>query len=45
MLDDITNTRLRYGNKLSSKQKSKLDREEAKLRDAKEYISSKKMKI
>ncbi|HAB66930.1 MAG TPA: hypothetical protein DCE23_06140 [Firmicutes bacterium] len=42
MLDDITNTRLRYGNKLSSKQKSKLDREEAKLRDAKEYISSKK---
>lgn len=44
MLEDITNTRLRYGNKLSSKQKSKLEREESKLRDAREFIYIQKSK-
>lgn len=42
MLNDITNTRLRYGSKLSAKQKSKLERDENKLRDAKEHIESQK---
>lgn len=44
MLEDIANTRLRYGSKLSSKQKSKLEREESKLRDAREFIYTQKSK-
>lgn len=42
MLDDIENTRLRYGDKLSSRQKNKLEREESKLREAKEHIAYQK---
>lgn len=42
MLNDITNTRLRYGSKLSAKQKNKLEQEENKLLTAKEHIASKK---
>ena len=42
MLEDITNTFLRYDGKLSEKQKKKLHTEEAKLREAKKDIEYQK---
>jgi hypothetical protein len=42
MLDDITNTLLKYGDTLTPKQKEKLRKEEAKLREAKEDLSKQK---
>ena len=42
MLDDITNTLLKYGDTLTPKQKEKLQKEEAKLREAKEDLSKQK---
>ena len=44
MLDDITNTMLKYGDTLTPKQKEKLKKEEAKLREAKENLYSQKDK-
>lgn len=44
MLEDITNTYLRYDNKLSPSQKEKLKKEEDKLRQTKEYIKEQKSK-
>lgn len=40
MLDDITNTFLKYENKMSKKQKDKLKKEEENLQNAKEYIQT-----
>lgn len=42
MLENISNTYLRYGDKLSTKQKDKLKAEENKLRNAKEIIRNTK---
>lgn len=44
MLEDISNTFLRYEDKMSPKQKKKLQAEEEKLRETKEMISSQKSK-
>lgn len=42
MLEDITNTFLKYGDTLTPKQKEKLKKEEAKLREAKEDLYKQK---
>lgn len=44
MLNDITNTFLKYGNRLTPNQKKKLEQEEHKLRHTKEIINASKAK-
>lgn len=43
MLEDITNTYLKYGDKLTPKQKAKLQKEETKLREAKDNLQLRKV--